>query len=291
MADYGTCIILLPEKRFFSGQQLSDGFTRYARRFGFETCEPGESRQLQRHFRCQSGSSWPMAALCRQHDSGDAGTYCWLRADPIYLQAEMRGARVMVCSDFALSPDDVMAAVSALQPAFADYGFIFSAGNDGSFYIRCPENTELPDFLPVMDLLGCDLAGQLSVSRTWTALFNECQISLHNHPLNVQRQRDRQLPVNGLWFWGGGVLPTSVAHSFKSVTSTDPVIRALENSSNPKQGRDVLVDLRHVRSWPEVESHFDPLRPTLFDFADGTRWCWRPSWRLRFWRWKSIPVF
>ena len=75
MADYGTCVILLPEKRFFSGQQLSDGFTRYARRFGLETCEPAESRQLQRHFRCQCGSSWPVAALCRQHDSGDAGTY------------------------------------------------------------------------------------------------------------------------------------------------------------------------------------------------------------------------
>lgn len=291
MADTGTCVILLPEKRFFSGQRLSDAFIPYARRFGLETCEPGESRQLQRHFRCGPGSGWPMAAVCRQHESGDAGAFSWLRADPIYLQAEMRGARVMACGDFALSPDHVISVVSALQPAFANHGFEFFPGSGGSFYIRCPENAVLPDCLPVIDLLGRDLAGQLPASRTWTALFNECQVSLHNHPLNVERQRNGQLPVNGLWFWGGGVLPESVLHDFAAISSADPLVSALVNRTGPQQGRGVLADLRHVRSWPEVESHFDPRLTTLFDFADGTGWRWRPSWRLQFWRRKSIPVF
>ena len=291
MADSGTSVILLPEKRCFAGQKPSTQFTRYGRRFGIELCDPGECRQLQRHFRCHPASAWPVAALCRQYEAGDAGIAYWLRADPIYLQAEMRGARVMACADFALTDDDDAAIVSALQPAFADHGFTLSAGNEGSFYIRCPVNTESPDFLPVMDLLGCDLAGQLPSDRIWIALLNECQISLHNHPMNVQRQRNGLLPVNGLWFWGGGGLPTFVDHNFSAVHASDPVIRALQARAVPERGRDALYDLRHIRSWSEVESHFDPRRTTLFDFADGMCWHWQPSWRLHFWRRRSIPAF
>ncbi|WP_297798840.1 hypothetical protein [Arenimonas sp. GDDSR-1] len=291
MLDSGTCVILLPEKRCFAGQRPSDRFARYSRRFKTDAGDTGESRQLQRHFHCFPESGWPIAALCRQRLSGDAGTAKWLRADPIYLQAEMRGARVMAISDFALTADDVDAVVSALQPAFADHGFGFSAGADGSFYIRSPENTELPEFLPLMDLLGCDLAGQLSNDRTWTGLFNECQITLHNHPLNVQRQRSGLLPVNGLWFWGGGVLPAAVTHNFETIHTDDSIINALTGHSEPERGGDVLLDLRHIRSWPDVESRFDESRTTLFDFADGSRWHWRPNWRLQFWRRNSIPVF
>lgn len=291
MADSGTSVILLPEKRCFAGQQPSAQFIHYGRRFGIELSDPGESRQLQRHFRCQPETVWPVAALCRQHESGDAGIAYWLRADPVYLQAEMRGARVMACADFALTADDSAAIVAALQPVFADHGFAFTAGHDGSFYIRCPANAELPDFLPIMDLLGCDLAGQLPSDRIWTALLNECQITLHNHPMNVQRQCNGLLPVNGLWFWGGGGLPTSVDHNFSAVHASDPIIRALEAGAVPDRGRDMLYDLRHIRSWPEVESYFNPRRTAVFDFADGTCWYWQPSRRLHFWRRTSIPVF
>lgn len=291
MAGSGTCVFLLPEKRCFAGQTPSHRFSGYARRFMKDARDAGESRQLQRHFRCFPQSCWPIAALCRQYAIGDAGTSIWLRADPIYLQAEMRGARVMACSDFALTADDVDAVVSALEPAFSDRGLGFSADPEGFFYIRCPEAMAVPEFLPVLDLLGCDLAGQLPSERIWTALFTECQITLHNHPLNVRRQRNGLLPVNGLWFWGGGVLPASVRHSFEAVHSLDPIVRVLSDNPDDRRGSDMLVDLRHVRSWPEVESRFDPQRITLFDFADGSRWHWRPSWRLHFWRRKSIPAF
>lgn len=291
MQDSGTYVILLPEKRCFAGQRPSDRFARFSRRFKTDACNAGESNQLKRYFHCFSDYPWPVAALCREHTSGDTGTSLWLRADPIYLQAEMSGARVMTISDFGLTADDIVAVVSALQEAFSAHGFVFSAGEDGNFYIRCPENTELPEFLPLMDLLGCDLAGQLPSSRIWTMLLNECQIALHNHPMNVQRQRNGLLPVNGLWFWGGGVLPAKVTHDFEAVNSGDPIIHALSGHSGPERGSDVLFDARHLRSWLEVESQFDPRRNTVFDFADGTRWFWRPSWRLQFWRRKSIPVF
>ena len=49
-----------------------------------------------------------------------------------------------------------------------------------------------------------------------------------------------------------------------------------------------LDDLRQVRDWSAIESTFDPARETWFDFADGTLWHWRPSYRWHLWRRGSI---
>ncbi len=35
-------------------------------------------------------------------------------------------------------------------------------------------------------------------------LSGECELWLHEHAVNRDRQQRGQLPVNGLWFWGGG---------------------------------------------------------------------------------------
>ena len=291
MNDAGTRILLLPEKRRFAGQHPGSPFMRYGRRFSTEALEPGETHQLQRYFQCPPESGWPLAASCRQAESGDAGSDFWLRADPIYLQIEMRGARVMACDGFNLTGSEMQAMTAAIQPSFVEYGIDIHPGLHGSFYLKIHDGAPLPSAAPVLEMLGCDIAGHLSSDRRWMALFNECQIVLHNHPLNVIRQRNGQLPVSGLWFWGGGVMPASVSHGFAAVHSEDPIVRALGGQSGPEQGRDSLYDLRHVRSWPEVETRFEASRVTLFDFADGMRWQWQPKWRRHFWRRNSIAAF
>lgn len=41
----------------------------------------------------------------------------------------------------------------------------------------------------------------------WYKLLNEMQMFLHQHEVNQRRLRDELLPINSLWFWGGGVRP------------------------------------------------------------------------------------
>lgn len=290
MTGTGKRILLLPEKRRFAGQQPSTAFTGLARRFTTEVLEPGETHQLQRYFHPRD-AGWPLAALCRQCESGDAGSEFWLRADPVFLQVEMRGARVMAWDGFNLTESEMHAMTAALQASFADHGIDLLTGSQGTFYLRIRDGIPLPSAAPVTDMLGCDIAGHLPSDRRWMALFNESQIVLHNHPLNVIRQQNGQLPVNGLWFWGGGIMPSSVEHGFETVMSNDVMVRALAQQMSPGRGTDALCDMRHLRSWPEIEAGFDPAIKTLFDFSDGTRWHWQPEWRWYLWRRKSIPVF
>ena len=283
----GTRVLLLPERRRFAGQDFSPAFARSARRFLQAAGTPGESAQLQRHFRC-APAGWPMAALCRQTARGDAAQAQWLLADPVHLQMEMRDARLMAWDTLQLGESETDAIHQALAPVFADAGYRFSAG-DGRFFIRADTGEQLPAFTPAPEMLGCTLSEHLPAERRWAALFNECQVILYNHPLNVERQRRGMATVNALWFWGQGVLPAEVRHGFARIESSAWDIRAL--AAQGQAGADgELLDLRRVRDWSAVEPAFDPARETLFDFADGSLWRWRPSYRWHVWSTRIPPL-
>ena len=50
---------------------------------------------------------------------------------------------------------------------------------------------------------------------------------MHNHPRNAERVAAGKVPVNSLWFWGGGVLPDSVTCRAECVISEDDELLAL----------------------------------------------------------------
>ena len=285
-------ILLLPERRFFNSQGFSPAFSASARKFRqMQSGESGESAQLQRHFRCVP-DGWPMAAVFRQHECQDAHGQQWLRADPVFLQVELRGARVMACGNLSLSLQEKQAVLSALKPVFGDFGFELVFSRHDFFYIRALSASTLPAFTPAPEILGCDLAGLLPADRQWTAIFNECQIILHNHPLNVERQRQGRLPINGLWFWGQGALPMAIYHHFEIIDSDAEDLQALRSVAlmHAECEENTLIDLRHVRDWVSVEAAFKADKFTVFDFADGAQWLWQPNYRWHFWR-RSMPGF
>ncbi|MFM6987541.1 MAG: phosphoglycerate mutase [Arenimonas sp.] len=281
----GARVLLLPERRRFAGQDFSPAFMHIARRFRQHAGASGESAQLQRHFRCEP-DGWPMAALCRQAGQADAGQAQWLFADPAHLQMEMRDARLMAWDTLQLSESETDAILQALAPVFADAGYGFLSG-DGRFFLRAAADEPLPAFTPAPEMLGCTLSEHLPADRRWTALFNECQVILYNHPLNVERQRRGMATVNALWFWGQGRLPSTVRHGFARIESSAWDIRALAAQDMADDGGE-LLDLRQMRDWLAVEAAFDPARETRFDFADGILWRWRPAFRWRFWS-RRIP--
>lgn len=233
-----------------------------------------------------------MGAICRQNEARDAYEQTWLRADPIFLQVELRGARVMACGNLPLSLQEKQAVLSALKPVFGDFGFELSFSRHDFFYIRALNASPIPVFTPAPEILGCDLAGLLPDNKQWLAIFNECQIILHNHPLNVARQQQGQLPVNGLWFWGQGALPTAIYHHFEIIDSEATDLQALKSTAlmHAECQENTLVDLRHVRDWASVESAFKAGKTNIFDFADGTQWRWQPNYRWYFWR-RTLPGF
>lgn len=191
--------------------------------------EPGREAALRGQFQF-TGKTLPVAALTRQLDAADAAGAVWLRADPAYARADMTTARLLACGELGLRAAEAQALIQPLRPLFGDAGFPIDAPVPQRWYLRCPPGAQLPAFSAPADVLGDDLGRHLppgAEGRRWRSLFNEAQILLHQHPLNAERLRRGQLPVNALWFWGGGVLPDWVRSPFGDVLGDDVLLRAL----------------------------------------------------------------
>ncbi len=279
--------------------------------------EPGERAQLRRHFEWLP-RGWPVAALARQSDAGDAAGAAWLRADPAWVRPDINGVRLLACGDaLRLAPDDAAAFLPALRPLFGDSGFALDAPDPSRWYLRLPREARLPTFTDPADALGADLFeylprgdGDDGIHRRWRALLSEAQVVLHNHPWNARRAAEGKPPVNSLWFWGAGELPDKVTTRHAAVQSDDGVVRALAAAAGAEatalpgryaiRGSDALVDLRIsldaasvARDWllpafAALQDHgIDRL---VLDFGDGAGILVERRQRWRWWR-KPRPSF
>ena len=176
------------------------------------------------------GRDWPVAALTREADRGDAGNAHWLRADPAHVRADMTTARMLACGALGLSIDETERIARDLKPLFGDAGFLFEATTPERWTLRALAGSELPAGADPDDVLGDDLKLHLpagAAGRRWRVLFNEAQVLLHNHPVNAERERRGAVSVNSLWFWGGGALPVRVKSAYGRLLGGDNALRTL----------------------------------------------------------------
>ncbi len=304
---------LLPAAARFGGQRLGAGMARALGRSdrdsgGSPTRQAGRKAQLLRHFELIP-NHWPIAALTRQLDVGDAVGAFWLRADPAYVRPEINGVRLLACGE-SLVPtvEDSVALLPALRPLFGDAGFPLDAPTPARWYLRLPAEAKPPRFAAPTEALGSDLFEHLPQGdggRRWRSLANEAQVVLHNHPWNAKRVAQGKPPINCLWFWGGGILPDFVRTPHASIHADETQLRALAHAADQgtlealpvafkQTDDDSLFDLRDARDLAALESDwlqpaFDALgkgelQRLVLDCEDGNAYALRSSQRWRFWR-------
>ena len=299
---------LLPAGERMAGLALPLPLSKSLGRADHASEPPGEQAQLSRHARLLP-DRWSAAALTRVADAGldDARSAAWLRADPAYIRPDINGARLLA-TGAALSIDarDTEAFLPSLRPLFGDAGFLLDVKHPARWYLRLPRESKIPDFADPGDALGEDVFDHTPdgpESRRWRTLLCEAQVVLHNHPHNAARAEAGLVPVNSLWFWGGGMLPDSVTSDFSTMFSDDPVLHGLAGVGTFKAMPlthftgfesivdDTLVDLRAIRDRKIMLDRW--LQPALaaasygrvdFDLADGQRFRLQPSQRWRVWR-------
>lgn len=295
--------LLLPAAARFAGLPLPPALAQALGRADRAQHAAGEPAQLARHLSLLP-QGWPVAALTRLLDAGEdeARRGVWLRADPAHLRPDINGARLLgVGAALGMDQADVDALLPALRPLFGDAGVRLDAPHPARWYLRLSPGTPLPMFSSPDQALGDDVfdhAPQGEAARRWRALESEAQIILHNHPHNAVRLAAGKVPVNALWFWGGGVLPDRVSGRAPMLYSDDPAVRGaaclgkLQAMPLPAfldvEG-DALVDLRGQRDARVlVERWLLPAaaggRDVTFDFADGVVFALRPGQRWRLWR-------
>lgn len=142
-------------------------------------------------------------------DSDHAEAVRLLLFQAIHLRADMQNAVVVPIETNQENLKDIYNIINDLKDLFNPDCHI-TAVADG-LYLMQLEHFDAPDFYPqLLSVLGKTANPYLEHTRRllpWYKLLNEMQMFLHQHPVNQARQQRGLLPINSLWFWGGGARP------------------------------------------------------------------------------------
>lgn len=302
-----TLHLILPPRARFDARALFARWLSHGDRLG--DAARGRETVLREVFQL-SGVALPVAALLREYVEGHAGENVWLCADPVYVQPDAAGARLMACGDeLGVTRAEADALAQPLRPLFGDAGAPLEIITPSRWCLCLPRGAQLPDFTPPGEALGTNLLEHLpqgDAGRRWRALFNEAQVILHAHEVNAARRARGLMPVNALWFWGAGALPMWIKSSLNMFASDDVFAQALaqrtgvtivslkiETLNALSRGTNAaldLIDVDPVRIEMEWLSHIvAALQRGIYKridivFASGERYRIKRWHRLRFWR-------
>jgi len=176
----------------------------------------------------------PVAPISAVYDGLVAGDGlaegCWMRADPVHLQLQRTH---LLANEVQASAEEAKAICISLNEHFAGQGIEFHAPHPQRWYVRLKTLPQMRS-TPLSQVIGNDVrmflpAGE-DASR-WHQVFNEIQMLLFAHPLNEARESRGELPVNSVWFWGGGCSPTLLNAKLRCVCSDDVLAEMFARAS------------------------------------------------------------
>lgn len=177
---------------------------------------------------------YPVAPLSAMADGIDAKNGYWLRADPIHLAVERDQLILTECSTFALSHAESENLIATLNQHFSADGLHFCAVHPLRWYLRLEQTPDVAT-QALYQVAGFNIHAHLPrgpEELRWRALINEVQMLLFEHPVNVARENRGEPPINSVWLWGGGTLPTVSGCKFDAVWSNDALAHGLAMASN-----------------------------------------------------------
>ena len=272
-------------------------------------------------------ADWPSAPIAVFGTGTPPGEHFWLSADPVHLQVNRDQLILMAPETLSITEAEAVSLCAALNRHFDADHFTFLAPHSHRWYLR----TARPARISTTGLsraAGHDVDRMLPEGEdrmAWHRIFNEVQMLLHAHPVNEEREQRGALPINSLWFSGGGTLPRART-SFQAVIGSSALAHGLSKLAEipftaPDRGvaaidtDNILVELLEAQiaamrldpaAWKEAIENFEqhwfvPLagmlkrgrirRLVIATVADGRSHQWSVSrlhlWRL--WRRASAP--
>lgn len=248
------------------------------------------------------GVDVPTASLCYHAEASIEplpDTYL-LHADPVHLRPDQDRLLAFDFHHQPLSPDEARQYAEAFNAHFADDGLRLLTPHPARWYLAVSHQPKLRT-RPLAEILGRNIDLYLPEgddAQQWRGWMNELQMLFYTLPINQTRQTQGELPVSGLWFSGGGVLPTQTLSGFEQVSGACGLFDALQKQSELQPERSIHLEHAPGRavldasasSWLEALERFDQALATMMreplDLypCDGTCWLWRPAWHGYFWK-------
>lgn len=178
--------------------------------------EPSLAGTLCRAFGIKRQQDWPLAAICAMADGMNRQGY-WLRLDPVHLEVAMGGLLLRPPDSLQLSLPEARELIADINRHLHQEGMDIQAAGEvntpARWYLHLPDAPNLHT-TPLDQMHGEYLTPHLprgADARRFLKLINEVQMLMHSHPVNIARENEGRLAVNGLWLWGGGMLSDSQA--------------------------------------------------------------------------------
>lgn len=187
----------------------------------------------------------PVASVTRVLDMGVIDSGWWLRADPVHLHPQ-RDRLVLTDSQMLdITQDEANRLVAEIMEHYKADGWLLKAARPGRWYLKPPRAPKMTT-TPLADVIGRDIHPYLprgADGKAWHTVLNEMQILLHTAKVNEERERNGKLPINSLWFWGGGRLPKIKPVSWSGLWSEEPLSLAFARLAQvPSQARPAGFD-------------------------------------------------
>ena len=215
-------------------------------------------------------------------------------ATPVHYQAELSNVRFAGEGILRLEPAEAAALALDFNRVWNDAGMDLWAGANRLFCgfdaqlvvaTQDPElarGRHLESFLPA----GPDGA-------RLRRLMSEVEMWLFDHGVNRARRERAQLPISGLWLWGGGAPLTLLPAVQGGAAGEDALFDAFPPRSGATADVMVVDSTPNTAAWTAMETRW--LAATLADLQRGRlerldlsagerRFVLSASWRRRFWR-------
>ena len=176
----------------------------------------------------------PVAALSHLVDDDHSPDKVWMRADPVHLSAKSNSVVLLDESSFTLDQHDALVLAAGIRDILAEHGWILEAPTTNRWYIQ---SESMPRILTtaIHEVVGHEIHRHLPVGEDqsdWHRLINEIQMCLHASQINEERQKRGELPVNSVWFWGGGSVPEQTSSRWTRVFSDEEIAHGLAKHAN-----------------------------------------------------------
>jgi hypothetical protein len=233
-----------------------------------------------------------VAPLALLGAGGDPRDDYVLRADPVHLAADRdRGLIVQTIDD--LATDDAEALVRMLDRHFAGDDLRFEAVRPDAWFARRRQPASIATTPPDAAQGRNPMASMPSGpdSGAWKRWQNEIEMMLYDHPVNRAREARGALPVNAVWFSGGGRLvdvampppafvtaPQSrlgdlargIARRAGATAAHDDIAQAVSRASAANAGGDVFTLAVRSRATDARDVEVAALAPAL-ELLDARR--------------------
>lgn len=176
----------------------------------------------------------PIAPITLSAEVHEPGKHYWLRADPVHLRIQRDEMFLFDAQAAPLKQEEADALCATLNQHFQDDGLQFIAPAPERWYVKLDSEPAL--ITSTLDLACGSNIDKLmpsgAESALWRQRMNEAQMLLFEHPVNVVRESRRELPINSIWFWGGGMMPQNIRSEFTQVISDDIFARGLAQAAH-----------------------------------------------------------